>query len=217
MTSQPQRSTHVADGHLNHASDDVPIWREQRRYKRITLDVGVRFMLPDQTEYVGRLENISVGGLAIKAEIQPALDETIIFYIDDLGRFEGHVVRHIDGGFATEFAISEMKREKTATTLTWLLNRDVVDDNNARRYPRSLLMKKAVLKRDDGREEECEIIDMSLGGALLRVQTVPPIGDIINIGKMEGRIIRHSQEGIGIEFLNVSLPKRQITKDLFSK
>ena len=49
----------------------------------------------------------------------------------------------------------------------------------------------------------CRIIDMSLGGAQVAVEIRPPIGTEVSIGRMSGRIVRHTEEGIGIQFTNI--------------
>ena len=44
---------------------------------------------------------------------------------------------------------------------------------------------------------------MSLGGAQVAVEIRPPIGPEVSIGRMSGRIVRHTEEGIGIQFTNI--------------
>ena len=190
-------------------------WQEQRRHRRVQLDISVRFMLSDQTEYIGTILDISAGGLALLSDAKPALGTAVVFYIDDLGRYEGQVRRILDHGFAVEFSLSDNKKDKTADNLTWLINRQLVADQNDRQHQRSVLMKEATLKRADGSQLACEIIDMSLGGVLLSVTDRPPIGEIIEIGQMEGRVVRHTETGVGIEFLNVNIPRRKLSGGLF--
>ena len=202
-----------ADG--ENLSQAPSTWQEQRRHRRVQLDISVRFMLSDQTEHIGTILDISAGGLALATDAKPDLGSTVVFYIDDLGRYEGQVRRILEHGFAVEFSTSDNKRDKTADNLTWLINRQLVADQNDRQHQRSVLMKEATLKRADGTEVGCEIIDMSLGGVLLRVADRPPIGEIIEIGQMEGRVVRHTESGVGIEFLNVNIPRRKLSGGLF--
>ena len=202
-----------ADGENLSESDSMT--HEQRRHRRVQLDISVRFMLSDQTEYLGKILDISAGGLALQTDAKPDLGSKVVFYIDDLGRYEGEVRRVLQHGFAVEFSTSDGKKDKTADNLTWLINRELVAEQNSREHPRSILMKEAKLKRADGSELICEIIDMSLGGVLLTVTDRPPIGEIIEIGQMEGRVVRHTDTGVGIEFLNVNIPRRKLTGGLF--
>jgi hypothetical protein len=44
---------------------------------------------------------------------------------------------------------------------------------------------------------------MSLQGVSLRTDSRPPIGEIINLGRTWGRVIRHHQDGIAIQFLEL--------------
>ena len=47
----------------------------------------------------------------------------------------------------------------------------------------------------------CEVLDLSLSGVSLRTETKPPIGEVVLIGQMAGRVARHHDSGIGIEFV----------------
>ena len=208
----PQQEDTAADAAT---STPPPLWQEQRRHKRVELEIGVRFMLSDKTEYTGILSNVSAGGLSVLTEAQPEMGSLVIFYIDELGRFEGKVRRVVDSGFAAEFANSDSKRDRTADVLTWVLNKDLVSEDNQRKHPRSLLVKNASLQLSDGTKVPCQIMDMSLGGVFVKISDKPPMGEVIRIGQMEGRVVRHTAAGVGIEFMNVDLPQRGLNKKLF--
>lgn len=55
----------------------------------------------------------------------------------------------------------------------------------------------------DGRQYQCRILDLSLSGASLRTEVKPEIGVSIDIGKMRARVVRHTEEGIAVEFANI--------------
>jgi hypothetical protein len=52
-----------------------------------------------------------------------------------------------------------------------------------------------------GREQRCEVIDISLSGAGLRSRLKPSIGSPVTLGRMKGRVVRHFADGFAIEFL----------------
>ena len=51
--------------------------------------------------------------------------------------------------------------------------------------------------------EACEILDISLQGMSLQTQSRPPVGEIVKLGVTSGRVVRHHDDGIGVQFLNV--------------
>jgi len=53
----------------------------------------------------------------------------------------------------------------------------------------------------DGQLVACEVLDLSVSGVSLKTKLRPPIGEFVLIGQMAGRIARHHDQGIGIEFV----------------
>jgi hypothetical protein len=60
--------------------------------------------------------------------------------------------------------------------------------------------------RSTGDQVRCEVIDLSLSGVSLRTEFKPPLGEHILIGHRAGRVARHHEDGIGIEFLGATVP-----------
>lgn len=178
-------------------TDDASI--EKRRHRRVELVLPARFMLPDKSEYDGTLQNISAGGLMLKSEEQPALGTTVIVYVQEIGRLEGEVVRHYEDGFAVNFTFAEALRERIVEKLTSKINA-VMTGVEQRATLRREVNEKAHLMLADGSEIECRVLDMSLGGLSLAVTLRPPVGELIHIGKMRGRVVRHHEHGIGVAF-----------------
>ncbi|MNL87211.1 hypothetical protein D3C87_2162610 [compost metagenome] len=46
-------------------------------------------------------------------------------------------------------------------------------------------------------------MDLSLSGAAVDIDIRPPIGMPVRLGSMRGRVVRHFQEGVAIEFLTL--------------
>jgi hypothetical protein len=53
----------------------------------------------------------------------------------------------------------------------------------------------------DGKVVPCEILDISLTGTSLKTEGRPPIDEVIQLGRMAGRVVRHHETGIGVRFL----------------
>jgi hypothetical protein len=59
---------------------------------------------------------------------------------------------------------------------------------------------------------------MSLSGAALATSLRPPLGSPIKLGRLGARIVRHFEDGIGIEFMRLMSDdaiEQTIEKDFF--
>jgi len=106
-----------------------------------------------------------------------------------------------DGGFGVSFVCTPSKRERTAEQLILFLNKTLVDDNVLRRHERSSQKGFAKFTRADGQIVHCEVTDISVGGVSLKTDVKPPIGEFVLIAQIAGRVARHHNDGIGIEFI----------------
>ncbi len=158
---------------------------------------------------------MSPGGAALIAPVTGEVGERVIAYIDHLGRIEGKIVRHIEGGFAMTVNATARKRDKLASQLTWLANRHVLNLPEDRRHDRFTPDSSASrIVLPDGREYPCRVVDVSMSGAALAIEVRPAIGTSISLGKMRARVVRHTEDGIAVEFgavQNIDVLKNQIT------
>lgn len=164
-------------------------------------------MREDMNEYPCQVHNVSAGGLAVSAAISGEPGEKIVLYIDQLGRLEGEIVRVYPGGFAMSLRGSNYKREKIVNQLTWLLNRAQLDMSEERQHSRvapSNAHSKLVLP--DGSEMDCQVLDVSLGGASIAIHPKPPVNTMVSLSLIKGRIARHHEHGVGIQFLEIQDP-----------
>lgn len=179
-------------------------FEDGRRFNRVDVDLLGRFMMENQTEYPCRIDNMSPGDVSILTPVMPRQGERVILYVDHIGRLEGAVTRTFSGGFALSLRATDRKREKLAAQLTWLANRHELDLPEDRRHervqPRNPLID---ITLDDGRKYKVRIIDLSLSGAAVQATVRPAIGSRIVLGTMQGRIVRHLEEGLAIEFATV--------------
>jgi hypothetical protein len=183
---------------------------DQRRHRRVALTLFGRFMRANRQEYPCKLNDISVGGAAINSPVAVEEGERIVVYFDHIGGLEGSVVRMFEGGFAMQFKITPHKREKLAAQLTWLVNRDFlsgIDQRRHDRHPAAGQAKTIVL--DSGQTLACDVIDVSISGASLKVDLRPPVGTDLTLGRMRGRVMRHHEQGIGIAFVDIQEPEAQ--------
>ena len=179
----------------------APSQAERRNFQRVRVKVYGRYMLEDRSEHPCQVIDMSPGDVALRANEPGQLGEKVIVYLDHIGRVEGVVTRLFRDGFAMTIIASERKRDKLTAQLTWLANRHELDLPEDRRHervtPRNPL---SILRVEDGLEHRCRIIDLSLSGAAVEVAAKPAIGTAVTLGTMRGRIVRHFEDGVAIEF-----------------
>jgi hypothetical protein len=180
---------------------------DRRRFQRVKVNLLGRYMLADRREFPCQVINMSPGGMAVIAPVGGAPGERIIAYVDHLGRLEGHVARLLQNGFAMTIGSTERKRDKLAAQLTWLANRHILDSPEDRRHGRVAPknpMGRLILP--NGVNLACRIIDVSQSGAGIASDERPPIGALITLGKVQGRVVRHLENGFAIEFTRLQHP-----------
>ena len=181
--------------------------RDRRQHFRVRISLIGRFMRENKKEYPCKLVNMSPGGVAMMAPIIADVGEKIIAYYDMLGRLEGTVVRVFEGGFGMQLSATSHKREKLAEQLTWLVNRKDLELPEDRRHDRIIPQRMlSDMKLADGEVRQCHVQDVSLSGASVRLQHKPPLGSTVVLGRLRGVVVRHHNEGIGIEFTDIQDP-----------
>lgn len=184
---------------------------ERRRFRRVRVDLGGRLFVPaDSLEAGCKIAEMSPGGAVVECELIPAPATQIILYIDRLGRFEGAVARTSVLGFSVRFSSTQLKRERTAEQLTLLMNNSLIDETDLRRHERIPTKALTSFTRNDGTTVNCEVLDLSTSGLSLKTKVRPAVGEFVLIGKMAGRVVRHHNEGVGLEFVGLG-PERPST------
>jgi hypothetical protein len=175
---------------------------ERRRFRRVQMSLPGRLFTPsDGTEGRCTVLNLSPGGAAIACEINPPYGTPVVLYVDGFGRFEGTVARRDGEGFGIAFVCTPSKRERTAEQLTLFLNKAMGDETLMRRHERTHQKGFAKFTRADGQIVNCEVMDISVGGVSLKSELRPPLGEFVLIAGLAGRVARHHEHGIGIEFV----------------
>lgn len=181
--------------------DVQTLTEQERQYQRVELTLFGRYMLQNLQEYPCQILNMSAGSAALITPNQGDIGERVIAYVDHLGRLEGKILRTFHGGFAMSVNATERKRDKLAAKITWLANRHELSLAEDRRHDRiTPTLKAAGIKLEDGRTYDVRIIDLSLSGAAIELDVRPTIGTLIWIGNTRGRVVRHFDEGVAIEF-----------------
>ena len=185
----------------------VKIVPDRRRHRRVPVKVIGRFMRENKQEYPCQVINMSAGGMALLAPVGCDVDERIVAYLDNLGRIEGIVVRRFEGGFAVRILASLYKRERIANLLTWLVNQETLGLTEERRHERIVpRVDASKLILPDGAVHNCRVIDVSLSGASVACTVKPEIGTMVILGRMRGRVVRHHEQGLALQFAKLQDP-----------
>jgi hypothetical protein len=179
----------------------IPANEEVRRFQRVHVNLLGRYMLADRREFPGQVIEMSPGDLTMIAPQSGAEGERVIAYIDHLGRLEGTITHVTGNGFTMQMGATERKRDKLAAQLTWLANREILNLAEDRRHGR-IVPKRPVttVVLPNGTNITCRIIDASQSGAAIASPERPALGMLVMVGKLQGRIVRHIDDGFAIEF-----------------
>ncbi len=163
-----------------------------------------RFMLGSGHEYPCQITSISPLKAKIIAPRAGDIDDHIVLYIDYLGRFEGAVSAIFEGGFELTLHAQLHKREKLAKQITLLVDENSDGMREGRRHERLRPDESASkLVLEDGRTFDVDVLDISLSGAAVRTDVRPAIGELVTVGKMHGRVVRHAGFGFAIELVHL--------------
>jgi hypothetical protein len=185
----------------------LPLSEERRRFQRVRVNLLGRYMLSDRREFPCQVVDMSPGGMALVAPVIGRATERVVAYIDHVGRLEGTVTRSFPNGFAMTIQATARKRDKLAAQLTWLANRHLLDTPEDRRHDR-LPPEDAIstLVMPNGLTLPCTLLDVSLSGAAIATHARPPVGSLVTVGKTPARVVRHREDGIGVEFTRLQHP-----------
>jgi hypothetical protein len=176
---------------------------ERRRHERVQVDLPGRLFVPgDGREAPCRIVEMSAEGAQVICDLVPETGTFAILYIEGFGRFETEVVRSEWDRFAVALRCSSLKQTRVAELLQQITHGGNVKGPLLRRHERVEGEGIAHFTRSSGQIVACEVLDLSLSGVSLKTEVKPKIGETVMIGQMSGRVVRHHESGIGVEFTN---------------
>lgn len=191
------------------APDLLSAAQEHWAAPRVTITLAGRCILTsrrdaqgNRREFTCQVIEASPTCIAIRSAAQPPVGDRVITVVDHLGRVDGAVVRHLDGGFVMALAVPPARREKLTAQLHWLAGQQTRGLPDVRRHRRIVPSKPAApLTLDDGTVQTCHVIDISRSGAAIRAEALPAIGTIVWLGTLRGRVVRYVEDGFAIAFV----------------
>jgi hypothetical protein len=164
---------------------------------------GHLFVPSDEREAPCRIIELSPDGASVQCEVGHDCGTSVVLYIDGLSRFEGSIARCKGDVFDVQFTCTAAKRKRTAEQISAFLNNDNASDGGSilRRHERLSRKDFAQFTRADGQIVPCEVIDISFNGVSLKTDIRPTIGEFVLLAQIAGRVSRHHDQGIGVEFV----------------
>lgn len=172
---------------------------DRRKHRRVEAPLKARFLNEAGKEQPCLVANISAGGALLKAKHAPAFGERVVLYIDGVGRFEGDVIRSTGAVFAVNYEKKREKNARTADALTEMMHTGR-RTHDRRAAPRIRQNAPARVFFEDGRAEDCAILDISLTGASIEISPRPPLGARLILGRMNAKVVRRHEKGVGVVF-----------------
>ncbi|MBY0421180.1 MAG: PilZ domain-containing protein [Parvularculaceae bacterium] len=170
---------------------------EQRRFRRISLDLPARVVVNSIDEKLGRLVNISPGSLAVRVEGKVSVGDAAVVYISGLDVIEGRVARVLPDGFALSFLLSKKRRQILIEQLMLRANpgsmAGLADKRAAPRHTGG--DQRMVCRLSDGGSLFVKVLEWSVNGVSVDSPRKPPVGAGILIGRLRATVLRHTHRG----------------------
>lgn len=186
---------------------------DNRRFRRIALDLPARIIVNGIDEYDGRLVNISPGDLSVKLEAPVVKGDAAVIYISGLDVIEGRVARTYPDGFALSFLLSRRRRalltEQLMIRANGALAETLGDRRSAPRHPTA--DQRMVCRLPDGGSLFVRVLDMSVDGVAVESPRKPAVGTPIHIGRQRAIVMRHTPRGF-VAVYERSISKREPSK-----
>jgi len=176
--------------------------RDQRSSERIAVRLAGKLFVPAEESTLDcTIINLSLGGAGIYCAEPPPLDAFVVLYVDGFGRFEGVTTRYVEGELGLKFVCKDAKRKRLEQDLEAFVKDGMTGVTRLRRHRRSDGTPQIEsFTRADSSAAACQVADISLQGAMLNTKVRPPVGEVIHLGQTRAWVVRHHENGIGVQF-----------------
>ena len=189
-------------GWMSNALKIQPRGVERRRHQRVPLALLGRFMLENHNEYPCQTQNISPGGIALITPLKGKVGERIVIYLEHLAASKARSSAISNRASPSSCWHPGARSTRWPTSSPGLANRHELELPEDRRHDRVAPHQSGALMRlPSGEEMAVRVLDLSLSGAALSAEISPPVGMRVVIGETQARVVRHFNDGFGVEFV----------------
>jgi hypothetical protein len=151
------------------------------------------------------VSDLSLGGAGLQFSGEPPCSEAVcVLAMDYFGKFAGITTRDTAASIGVRFLMGETERHQLQLKLTSFINdglSSVVSSTN------SISQSQMSIVLTSGEHHQCDVVNISLRGVSLKTQIRPPVGELIRLGRVYGRVTHHQDEGFALQFVNCLNPK----------
>ena len=148
--------------------------------------------------------SVSTSRAVVTTDMVTVSGEEVALRFDDIGIRRGRIDRVLKDGFIVVFTAAGDQPEGHDARIGWLNRKTRERAEDRRRHkrvpPRNA---DAVLILGADSRVPCRIIDMSRSGVAIRCDAQAPIGQLVAVGAVAGRVVRYLPDGIAIQFLEL--------------
>ncbi len=180
------------------------------KQRAVSVAVEGNYTLPNWYDCEGRLRTfacrtirVSPFRMIVDVPVVGKVGDRLTSYFRDFGTFGGHISDTMDGSFLLELEMTRPERERMADKLTWLEKKQADPGlAEARQHARFIPPQShTTLTLADGSVHSCFIVDVSPSGVAVSSEQQPPIGTPLAIGGCIGRVIRITNNGFAVQFV----------------
>jgi hypothetical protein len=177
---------------------------DQRAHPRVPLILPAILRLASKGQFSCGVTDISAGGAGLQYPgLAPGAECVAQLVIQEFGTFEGITVRDSGDKRGLRFFQGEAERNHLLAKLTLYVEEGLLDAYQHGRLPAQTRLS---LTRTTGIHEKCDVLRISLHGVSLATEQRPPVGELVRLGRMYGRVTQHLASGIDIRFLSFVNP-----------
>lgn len=172
-----------------------------------------RVLLPNGIEHACdvRCRAVEQMVLVLPADVEPGT--RLVCHVEDLGIVEGLAGITVQGDVDLRVEATPRHLSRLASRLDWhrrMASGQVDQRGSGRIVP---TVTEVCVRLSCGSEMTGTLIDLSAGGAALRLPIRPEIGAAVVVGRRRAMVVRHTEEGVAIRF-RLPLRPQDVTPDV---
>ncbi|MFH6782286.1 MULTISPECIES: PilZ domain-containing protein [Methylobacterium] len=166
----------------------------------IQIRVSGRYLLPGGAEHVCETRSLSLAAIEVLAPERGLLGDPVTLYLDDVGPVAGAIQTISADGFTLAVDVGPERLTRFAARLHWLADQ-ASGRADQRSDPRIVPTHRTLeIRRADGRVLTGTIVDLSMTGAAIAATELPPVGEVVTLGKRRATVVRHLHAGFAATF-----------------